>query len=242
FVVNTSSDAAADDANSGDGVCAIASNPLVCSLRAAIQEANALPNCGPITINTASVNLLTPLPAIDHDLHIVSNAGEIVQPDISAGNLRIFDIKPARTVDITALIMSKGVSVSAGGIINNQGSLTLTNCTVSDGQAVTGGGIANSGTLTVNSSTISGNRADNSGGLYNSGTLNLINVTVGENSATGNGGGIVNDGAGTAVLTNVTVANNRSDNDTNAAGSGGGIFIQSGSVRLHNTIVARNFK
>ena len=110
---------------------------------------------------------------------------------------------------------------NGGSGIYNTGTLTLTNSTVAGN---TGSGISNSGssTLILTNSTVSGNTSTNysGGGIYNGGTATLSNSTVSGNTST-NGGGIYNYD-GTATLSNSTVSGNASTN-----GNGGGIFIQS---------------
>lgn len=92
----------------------------------------------------------------------------------------------------------------AGGILNN-GTMTLSNSTVSGNEAkgydsttiIGGGGINNRGTLTVANSTITGNKGYWGGGVYAfSGTLNLSNSIVAGNISTGyiNSNGIANGG------------------------------------------------
>src|SRR6266566_2725251 len=120
-------------------------------------------------------------------------------------------------------------SRTSKGIIDNEGTLTLTNSSVSNNTAlyssiVVGGIYNNGGTLRVYNSTISGNIAQygNGGGIDNDngGTLTLTNSTISGNTAQyGNGGGIDNGGTGTLTLTNSTISGNR------ATGNGGGIAI-----------------
>jgi hypothetical protein len=105
-----------------------------------------------------------------------------------------------------------------------------------------GGGISSGdSTLMVTGSTISGNTAYLGGsGIANVGsTLTLTNSTVSGNTTTsGAGGGINNFGAygpynaGTAILKNVTVANN-------SAPTGGGI-ANGGMLKLKNSLLADN--
>ncbi len=120
-----------------------------------------------------------------------------------------------------------------GGIFNN-GTLTLTNSTVSGNTAtgVEGGGILNQGALTLTNSTVSGNKTTAGGGIYNAGgTLTLSNSTVSGNTSQYGGGGIDNLG-GTLTLTNSTVSGNR-------AIAGGGID-NSGTLTLSNSTVSGN--
>src|SRR5262245_44009462 len=77
----------------------------------------------------------------------------------------------------------------SGGGINNWGTLTVQDCTITDCQAVNGGGIANYKTLTVNSSSISASKAPNSdgGGIYCAPVINctttLSGTTLANNKA-----------------------------------------------------------
>jgi CSLREA domain-containing protein len=140
---------------------------------------------------------------------------------------------------------------NGGGGIFNSGTLTVTGSTVSGNSASSGsgGGIYNFGTLTVTGSTVSGNSAGSSavgtggGGIFNTtGTLTLSNTTLSGNSATHSGGGLCSTVGGSATLTNVTITANRADADNDGGGSGGGIRIGGGTLTLHNTLVAGNFR
>ncbi|MBI2485509.1 MAG: hypothetical protein HYW01_00825, partial [Deltaproteobacteria bacterium] len=130
---------------------------------------------------------------------------------------------------------------SGGGIYNFEGTVSLTNCDVSDNSAIEGGGISNNGTLTVSKSTFRNNKIRNGAGIFHSiGTLTVTNSTVSDNLARGNGGGIfILDG--TASLNYVTMAGNVADADGNGSGDGGGIFNAGfGTVNIKNTILALN--
>ena len=127
------------------------------------------------------------------------------------------------TADISGLTITDGYvnGTNSGGGIYNDGTLTITDCTLSGNSAEVGGGISNSGTLTVTSSTISGNSAfrrrrhpqhwrhdddyrqhhfwklgvSPAAVSQNGGTLTITDSTISGNSAAG-GGGIYN-GSGT---------------------------------------------
>src|SRR5581483_10030916 len=67
LTVNNTGDEA--DATPGDGVCETATGNGVCTLRAALQEANAQAACSPLTINitvTGAINLTAALPVLTH--------------------------------------------------------------------------------------------------------------------------------------------------------------------------------
>ena len=145
-------------------------------------------------------------------------------------------------VTLSKLTIRNGKATSGGGI-NNSGTLTLTNSTVSGNWApipcihyfvfcqisagtALGGGIYNSGALTVNNSIISGNQAGSycnanpcsafGGGIYNRGTLMIIrNSTLAGNSA------------GTACSTSLSCS----------VGVGGAFYTSGGKVTLNNSTV-----
>jgi len=130
-------------------------------------------------------------------------------------------------------------SYYGGGICNYSSSPTLTNVTVSGNTASTdGGGIFNSSSSTVLTNvTINRNTASHfGGGIYNVGSsLTLTNVTISGNTANSYyGGGIYNFYNSSLTLTNVTISGNT------ASTYGGGIYNDSPSLKLYNTIVWGN--
>jgi len=155
---------------------------------------------------------------------------------------RVFSVPGGVTAELIGLTVANGRQAEDnGGGIWNEGTLKLTNCTVSgssagrDGGCRTddpallcseGGGIWNAGTLTLMDSTVSGNSAPFGGGISNrEGSLTVIDSNVLENSADGcrgvgavlcsGGGGIWNSGM--LTMENSTVSGSSSD-------WGGGIF------------------
>jgi CSLREA domain-containing protein len=245
FIVNGNGDAS--DTNAGDGHCDTDGNPGngdQCTLRAAIEEANALTTCsGTIDINfsgvTSPIDLNTALPAINHNVNINGPGASALTVQRSAASaFRIFNINSGATVNISGLTVANGSEPLMAGGIQNAGTLTLTKTAVSNNSTSLGpggGGIFNTGTLTITNSTISGNGTVTNGGGINNGfgaTLTLVNSTVSGNSSN-NGGGIYNQGAFTS--TNSTISSNASD-------VGGGIFRNSGTTILKNTIVVGNVR
>jgi hypothetical protein len=176
---------------------------------------------------------------------------------------RIFDIV-AGTVTISGLTIANG-DVSGGpvhwggAILNDGGTVSITNCTISGNSANdfsgdgVGGGIINITTnggsrMTITNCTISGNSANgaifsgdgNGGGLSNGSaggdnsgsTMTIINSTISGNSA-GSGGGIYN--LGTVTIINSTISRNSA-----SSAVGGGISKGSGTVNARGTIIALN--
>ena len=178
----------------------------------------------------------------EHDLNIgesmrIQGAGvgsTIVDAQYSG---RVFFIGVC-AVELSGMTIQNGnASTQDGGGIYNQGTLTITDCTISGNYADEGGGIFNEGdTLTMIGFTISGNEASTyGGGIYNSqGTAVLNNGTISENTASVSGGGIFN--YATLTMTNCTI----SGNDANAW-YGGGIWNGfSGNVTLNNCTISEN--
>jgi IPTL-CTERM motif len=157
---------------------------------------------------------------------------------ISGGSARrVFTVNAGVTVTFQNLTIVNGNSGGAGGggIFNN-GTVTISNSTLSGNSGNGGGGIFNGGaaTVTISNSTFSGNSSTggSGGGIYNNGTATISNSTFSGNSTPANGGGINSDG-GTVTISNSTFSGN-------SATTGGGIFRNGGTVTLRNTIVANS--
>ena len=247
FVVNTTADTA--DALPGDGRCADSGG--ACSLRAAVQEANAF--AGPDTIQLGAATYVLSGAAGDDlavsgDLDITGDltligAGTASTIIDGGGVDRVLDIDPSGagvSVTISNLTVRGGNAAGqAGGGIRNLGTLSLSNVTLAaNSSGVNGGGLLNLGTLTLTNTTVSGNTAGtDGGGIYNSGggTLTITASTLSGNSANSagrNGGGIFN--ASAATLTNVTVSGN------SANSGGGGVFNSGGTATLLNVTLGEN--
>ena len=110
---------------------------------------------------------------------------------------RLLDVASNGNLTLHQVTLTGGsISKGTGGGINNLGTLTLNNSTLTANTASTGGGIFNNrGTVTVSNSTLSGNTASNSGGgsFNNRGTVTVSNSTLTANTAFF-GGGIFNSG------------------------------------------------
>ncbi len=174
------------------------------------------------------------------------------------------DFGSATLAIVNTRITGNSATGNGGGIFSWGGhgnaTLTITASTISNNSAQSGGGgIANSGqsgssSVRIVNSLLSGNTAQSGGGITSEGTQNgnapltIANSTISGNGATAIGGGIVTQGttnsSGAPVtIVNTTITNNRVDIDDTAPGNqnGGGMFIFTGPVTIHNTIVARNF-
>ena len=177
FSVNTDVDA--PDLGPGDGVCDSSDGPgVACSLRAAIQEANAHDTDDEIDLPSGDYQLAGNLGALVIDagqglaINGASARDTIVrqETDVNGDGLaRVFDITAAdATVAIRHVTIADGRATdfagSWGGNIRSVGDLTLEQTTITGGRAFSGGGISNvGGSLHVVDSTISDNSAPDGG-------------------------------------------------------------------------------
>jgi predicted outer membrane repeat protein len=148
----------------------------------------------------------------------------------------------ASTVTINQSVVSGNNSTGRGGGIYAQGTLTLTESTVSNNLASlgSGGGIRATGPVTLIQSTVSGNRTmgvnADGGGIFSSAYVSLNQSTISGNSTAGidaEGGGIF--AAQNVTLTQSTVSGNST---TGNGAQGGGIFAT--NVTLTQSTVSGN--
>jgi hypothetical protein len=179
---------------------------------------------GPTTVVTEAEIVINNDVILDGEGNLAVDGGE--------GRVhRVFSVAEGITAELRGFTVTKGF---VGGI-QNFGTLTVTNSTVSGNTADSGGGIFDYGTLTLTNSTVSGNTAsyNHGGGIFSSGTLTVTNSTVSGNSAS-DGGGIWNDFSATLTLTNSTVLGN-------SASDGGDIVNHSdATLTLTSSIVDGN--
>lgn len=248
FTVNSSGDAG--DANAGNGVCATAGN--VCTLRAAIQEANSLPGSDVISIAPVTIGLASELPAVSSNISIQGAGARGTILTGNGGVHRMF-VVAAGNVTVSGLTIT-GVTGGAGslGLAQSGGTVTLDKVRVTGISAVGAGATygpvsATSGTLTVRDSEISGNTTTSTGGtawggaiaLY-SATATVINSTLVDNIVTGptgaHGAGIWAGQDSVVSVTSSTIAGN----SRVGPGYGGAIFHNSGgagSVEVQGSVL-----
>jgi hypothetical protein len=212
------------------------------SLRSAMIEANQYAGSIIAFSTSGVITLASPLPAISDDVEILGPGANVLT---ISGNYasQVFYVDPGVNATIAGMTVANGSAVNGGGI-QNSGTLTVTNCTLSGNSATqAGGGIENDNTLTVTNSTLSGNSAGESGGgIDNKASMTITNSTLSANSAPV-GGGIFNFSlllgdvrvGGTLTVTNCTLSGN------SASAAGGGMVANfPHTVTVANTIIAGN--
>jgi hypothetical protein len=223
---------------------------------------------------TGTITLTTGQLEIDKNVTITGpgNVGSVVITVSAGGSGRIFNIQSGKTASISGLGISNGSVANTdqgglGGGIYNSGTLTLTDCVISDNHALNsnggggavynggtlslvsdslhtnssmfeGGAIRNDGTLTITNSSVFGNNAGTTGGaIQNGGPLTIYNSTLSGNTSVGDGGAIRNDGTPVSI-TNSTVSGNQA---TGAGADGGGILNAIGkTLTITNATIAKN--
>jgi fibronectin-binding autotransporter adhesin len=251
FTVNRSTDEA--DVAAGDGLCDTDPNSEgeQCSLRAAVQEANASPGNATIRFDLTQTGSLITLSgseiqvANNGHLSIGGPGANHLTIDGGAGTNRIFYTGDA-TVSISGVTLTggggTGTSNAFGGAVMTAagGALTLEGVHVTGNSSTSGGGVfLRPGTHKVSNSTVSNNAAQGcGGGIHNQGALTIVNSTISANTSTGYyGGGICNDGFGdadpTLTIRNATIV-------ANSAQRGGGIYNFDGVADIGNTLLAAN--
>ncbi len=152
-------------------------------------------------------------------------------------------VEAGAAVTLTHSAILSSTAIGSGGGIYNLGTLIIQQSTVAGSSADEGGGILHSGgTLLVRQSTLAGNTALYGGGiLVVGGTVTLENSTLSGNTATGTassgGGGAIDLYSGTGVITNSTIVSNTAVSPNQAKS---GLWLENGTLSLHNSIVAIN--
>lgn len=247
FVVDSALDTA--DANPGDGIAADSMGRV--TLRAAIQEANALIGADTIML-PAGIYALTKfgngeqaaasgdLDITDDELTILGAGADVTFLD-GVGQDRVFDILAGAKLTISGAKIYNGIAMNGqedGGAIRNQGELTLQNVTLSNNIASGGGGAVFSfgtgSTLTIIDSKLDSNLASGplgGGAIFNGSATTIIGSMLSNNSSSANGGAIVNLGLGSLDLIESTLKGN-----SVLTGKGGGLYNTATASIVRSTL------
>lgn len=236
FTVDTTDDT--PDSDLTDNLALDANGKV--SLRAAIQQANALAGADTITLpaGTFSLSLMNSgfsenlaasgdLDILDGVSLIGAGATETIIDGLNQD--RVFDILSGVTASIAGVKIVGGTSFSFenGGGIRNAGMLTLDNVAFVGNFASGGGGaIASTGansSLTITDTLFEFNNSNGSlggGAIFNSSLATITRSMLRYNTALANGGAIVNAGGGSLALDQSTIK----FNDAGSTAKGGGIY------------------
>jgi len=239
------------DANVLDGKCETPLPAKTCTLRAAVMQANRIPNAG-ATINVPAGTYKLTIPASisdgeengDLDLIIpvgyapgpttITGAGSGVTIVDGQGQTRILHVGAGRAAFISGIALINGSASDAGGGIYNDGMLHLTHSLLMHNAAnYDGGGIyspSSGGTVDIDFSVFSLNSAEQGGAIYaGAGTTSLAHSTLDSNSASQGGG----------IYSLATVKVDRSTLSRNTADYGGALK-SNGSLVVTNSTISQN--
>lgn len=252
--VNDVGDAA--DANPGNGVCATAGG--VCTLRAAVQEANALAGSDTITVPAGKITLGSVLTITSnltvtgagarasivsgtpgHGLFTVT-AGTVTFNDLSMqdtsvgtgaalyANAGVVSLNRVRIHNIT----TTGTSTSRGAVNTWAANLTITDSEISANTTTTASFSAYGGGLAAES---------NSSVTIRNSTIAGNSVATNDTSYTATGGGVYVDLSSSAEIVSSTLTGNSATAAIASSGRGGNLYHRSGgagTVLVRNSILA----
>ena len=256
-VSDTGDHSGAADANPGDGACCSAA--LSCTLRTAVQEANALPGTDTVVLPESLIALKVggtfedaaatgDLDLTDH-VKVVGHGAR--RTTIDGGDLdRIFEVAPGVTASVANLTAKNGKpppdhmnalkDAEGGGAILNWGTLTVTGAALVENETVPESGwaeFAPDGGAIMSG----GQKKTGDHGTAVAATLRVERSTIAGNVSAGGGGGIAARG-GPVTITNSTISGNHRSGCGEACQEayGGGLLSRGSAVRLINSTVAQN--
>lgn len=239
------------DASPGDRKCADASG--ACTLRAALQEANATSRADNIVLTT-NVYQLT-IAGAGEDMAATGDLDVLSPLSIDGNNSvidangidRAFDVLAPGRLEISDVRVMNGAPPAAesGGAFRSDSDLSITGSKINNntvtGAGASGGAVFNNGgNLNMFNSTMSGNSAVRAGGAIeaNAGVTVLRRTSMYENAAgpePGNGGGLHLTGAGEVTMSSGVVRNNT------ATAEGGGLWNSAvGKLTVSDVVLSFN--
>ena len=226
------------DSTAGDGSSG--------TLRWAIEQANATSGANTIDFDPTAFATAKTIALASGQLELSNTTGPLTIDGPSAGVTidggglgRVFQIDPGVAASFSGLTIVGGDVTGSGGGLYDEGTLTLTGCTVSGNTASQYGGGLDTGTggsVSLSGCNILGNSAsDNGGGLEVAGPTTLLSsCTISGNSAGMSAGGIFVH-AGTATLTDCQITGNSAP----TPGMCGGL-INEGDATLSDCTISGN--
>ncbi len=244
YIVNDTADVV--DADVSDGVCDTGTG--ACTLRAAIQQANAWPGNHTIILGAGTYTLGIAGRGNDNaatgDLDITGNltirGAGAASTIINANGLdRVFDVRPDASAEITGVTITGGHVNDPGGGVRSQGVLVMRDSIVTANHSEPLGGAAGGG---IYHFSIEGSAV----------TMLLERVIVSNNSADNrnhpgpqtpfpsNGGGISIQGGVVQINNSVISGNEAISNLVPNAADGGGMHISGATVTVRDTTISGN--
>ena len=239
WTVNSLGDTGAGSGTSGD-------------LRYVITQADKTPGNNSINFSvTGKITLNSALPDLSNTTGVMDidgpGASRLTMAPVAGSYFyySVFTVNTGVTATLTGLAISGGLTGQGGGI-TNEGTTTVTNCSIDNNVGYNnGGGVFNDGMMTIINSTIDNNSSNgNAGGIANAGTMTLIDSSISGNSVTGIssalGGGI--ESTGTLTITGCIISGNQANGGTGfqpGQAAGGGIWAN-GFLQVSDSTISGN--
>lgn len=233
FAVDSAKDL--PDLVAGDGACLTEED--TCTLRAAVQEANALPGADEVTLPSGRTRVSGGGLLVSDALTVTGVA--MGRSSIQGDRVhRVFSVQVGTSLALANLtVMSGGVERGAG--IENLGSVTLTDVQLTKHVAedALGGALYNAGTATLQRVVVLGNVGFSGGALYNEvgATADIEDTLFRRNRHKVDGGGAAIFNLGQMNIRRSLFLRNQA-----RIGIGGGAIYNNGLLDLTNVTVARN--
>jgi hypothetical protein len=245
FTVDSTLDAV--DALPGDGICRTAGD--TCTLRAAIQETNALP--GPDRVNLPPGAYVLTLPGAGEDAGAtgdldVTGTLELVGSGaastiIDAGDLdraiEFIGIPLTNRLTLAGLTIQHGSTPigAGGGVFAEFGDVLIMDCVVQDNLGNVGGGLYFEFNAEIVRTVIRRNEGIAGAGLRAYRDITIVDSTIADNRTNqGLGGGILHSGDGELHIDRSTISGNH------ALTHGGGVATASEEFLVRNSTISGN--
>ena len=227
-------------------------NPNTCTLRDAIIAANfdstligsscdAGSGADTIELEGGTIILSDELPTIESNVTINGPGQEALFIDGASLHRHFTLFESSAALHLNDLTLKNGFDSQGGAIYARNGSVSISNSTLSSNIASNEGGAiyayGGSVSISISNSTLSSNIASNDGGaIYAfSGSVSISNSTLSNNSADSGGAIYAYRGSSVSIsISNSTLSSNIASNE------GGAIYAFSGSVSISNSTLSNN--
>ena len=211
----------------GDGACATSGGG--CTLRAAIEEANALGIDTNISLPAGTYGISQGELPVTGTIVLRGQDGTTVEGEFSDDSpSRIFHVMGSGDLRISTMIIQNGEVEESEN----------------DGPALGGGAIANEGLLRMERVLIRNSYADVLGGLIsNSGAMTIVDATMSGGGTFFEGGaGIFNDVGAEAILVRTLISGNDCEHDSRGGGilNYGEMTITDSTLRDNTAVIGSN--
>ncbi|MDO5309504.1 MAG: choice-of-anchor Q domain-containing protein [Planctomycetia bacterium] len=217
----------------------------------------AIYNVGNLTVTAATISDVQATDGAGvYNTGVATLAGVTIANAVATGDGGA--IYNSGTLSLTKKSSLSGSAVN-GGAVYNAGQFTVVNADLVNSTATNGAGIYNAaGKTSLTSATIMGNVASQFGGaIYDAAQFFVTRTVIAENDAASNGSGVYTTGSG-SIVSSLLVANGQNTNSTGkyvvyvqggeltltgddvVGNTQAGVYVNSGSLNLFNTIVGDN--